>query len=130
VNTSDIQALAEQASFDIGKISALSRGDLIWKFAIPEDGRLLAGGMVPYIMQWDGMGQADFRHPSKGMTDLGCELVGLELHHPQADWLESMLSSIQANDLVKINKLEPHLVPYITASIKTPNGLKELTSKY
>jgi len=129
VNTSDIQALTKQSEFDFGKVASLSRGDLTWKFAIPEDGRLLAGGLLPYVMQWDGMGEAGFRHPSQSMADLGCELVGLELHHPQATWLASVLDIIEAKQLVKIYELPAHSVPYITASIKTPNGLKELSSK-
>ena len=129
VNTSDIESIAKLDSFDFGKVAALSRGDLSWKFAIPEDGRLLAGGLVPYVMQWDGMGEAGFRHPSQGMTDLGCELVGLELHHPQATWLASILDSIKAKELVTIKELPPHEVPYMTANIQTPRGLKALTSK-
>jgi len=129
VNTSDIEHVDKLESFDFGKVASLSRGNLRWKFSVPEDGRLLAGGLVPYVMQWDGMSEVGFRHPSQGMMDLGCELVGLELHHPQTTWLESILDSIKAKDLVTVNELPAHTAPYIKAIIRTPTGLKELSSQ-
>ena len=133
VNSSDIHGIAKQCDseckFNIGEITAVSRGELNWHFAIPDDGRLLASGLVPYVMQWDGQEQAGFSHPSQGMADLGCELVGLELHHPQATWLASILDSIKAKELVTLSELPPHSVPYMTAKIQTPQGLKELSSE-
>ncbi len=129
VNTSDMAAIQTQDSFDFGQAIPLSRGDLRWQFAIPDDGRVLAGGIVPYVMQWDGQEKNGFRHPSQGMADLGCALVGLELYHPRADWLSNVLSVINASDLVVVHKLAANEMPYMKATIKTPTGEKVLTSQ-
>ena len=76
----------------------MSRGDLRWLFGIPDDGRLLAGGVVPYLIQW-----LTQTHPADVVADLGCSLKGLELHHPQPEWLTNVLSSIDAAHLADMS---------------------------
>ena len=63
VNTKNIEKLLQQTTFEFGKATLLSRGNLSWYFGLPDDGRLLAGGMVPYVIEW----QTD-RHPSEYMV--------------------------------------------------------------
>jgi hypothetical protein len=123
VNTQNIGNLMRQSTFSLGKAERISRGNLNWYFGLPDDGRLLAGGMLPYVIEW----QTD-KHPSANMADLGCRLSGLEIYHPYPRWLQSALSSIGALDLVKVHALPKNEVPYMIATINTPVGIKELSS--
>lgn len=127
-NTVDMAAIQSQSKIALGEVIPLSRGDLRWQFSIPDDGRVLAGGLAPYMMQWEGQGEASFKHPSQGMTDLGCKLVGLELHHPRVEWLTTILASINATDLVTVHQLDSNAIPFMQAIIQTPTGEKQLSS--
>jgi len=123
VNTQNIKGLMKQAAFSMGTATLVRRGDLSWYFGLPEDGRLIAGGMLPYAIEW----QTD-KHPSANMADLDCRFQGLEIYHPYPRWLQSALTSIGASDLVTINALAQNQTPYMIASIRTPDGVKELPS--
>jgi hypothetical protein len=124
VNTHDINRLLQQASVPSGHAEPVSRGDLSWYFGIPEDGRLLAGGLLPYLMQW----QVD-RHPAKQMADRGCRLQALHLHHPSPEWLRAALESIHADSLVEIHPLDAQATPFLEAWIATPDGPRVLSSR-
>lgn len=123
VNTQNINDFLQRGGFSFGKATLLRRGELSWDFGLPDDGRLLAAGMLPYVIAW----RTAF-HPSTRMADLGCRLLGLEIHHPYPDWLQSTLESISAAHLVKINALPADRTPYLVAHIRTPQGVKELCS--
>ena len=124
VNTSNIDKLSQDSAFSIGTPTELSRNNLRWKIALTEDGRLLANGFLPYVIQW-----LSTPHPSAAMDDLGCQLLSLEIHHNRAEWLRSMLKSIDADHLVSIHPLPDSQSAYLSATIKTPSGIKVLTSK-
>jgi len=121
VNTDDICALQSQTDFPFGKATPVSRGPLNWHFALPEDGNLLAGGMLPYLIQWHTTS-----HPAKHMADTGCRLCKLEIYHPYPDWLTSILSSIGANALLEVYPCTPNTVPYLQVHLETPTGIKLL----
>lgn len=123
VNTQSIQSLLRQTCFPFGQIKQISRGDLSWYFGLPEDGRLFAAGIVPYVMQW----QNDI-HPANNMLDTGCQLQQLSLYHANADWLVGVLNQIGARKIVKIHSLADNAAPYIKARINTPDGVKYLSS--
>lgn len=123
VNTDNIEALLKKGAVSFGEVEMLSRNQLHWKFALPEDGRLLAGGMLPNLIEW----QTD-THPAIHMTDCQCSLQALEVHHPYPAWLGDILLSIDAEELVTIYPLPANTAPYLKAYINTPNGVKELTS--
>jgi hypothetical protein len=124
VNTTDISILNQSSAFPIGTTTELSRNDLRWKIALTEDGRLLANGCLPYIIQW-----LSTPHPSSAMADLDCRLLSLDVHHNRADWLSSMLKSVAADHLVKIHSLPDSESAYLSASLETPSGNRILTSK-
>jgi len=124
VNTQNITDLITKASFSAGHAKLISRGELSWFFGLPEDGRLLAGGILPYVMQW----QTDF-HPSVGMADLGCSLERIEIHHPSSKWLSAHLKSIDALELVEVRQTESDSDPYLVAHINTPLGMKKLSNQ-
>lgn len=123
VNTGNLNQLIQQAMFSLGKSELIRRGELSWNFGLPDDGRLIAGGILPYAIEWHTK-----THPAANMADLNCRFHSLEIYHPYPEWFQSALVSIGAQDLVKIIRLPQNEAPYITASISTPSGLKKLYS--
>lgn len=123
VNTGDINQLIKQAKYSLGEPTLINRGNLKWYFGLPDDGRLLGGGMLPYAIEW-----LTEKHPSADMADLGCCLDSLEIRHPYTAWLESALESIGVLNLVKIVPLPKNEAPYLIAHIRTPNGKKDMCS--
>lgn len=123
VNTKSINELIRRAVFSLGNPELITRGELNWYFGLPEDGRLLGGGMLPYAIEW----QTD-THPSLNMANLGCNLFKIEIHHPYSKWLRSALESIDAQNLVEIKELPKNTCPFLVAHISTPLGIKKLSS--
>lgn len=123
INTKNINKLLQQAASLLGTPELISRGDISWYFGLPEDGRIIAGGILPYAIEWHTK-----KHPSKNMANLDCKFQYFEIYHPHVEWLQSMLASIGALDLVKINSLPKNNAPYMTVCIKTPSGIKKLSS--
>jgi hypothetical protein len=124
VNTPDIKAVEHDSVLPIGIPTELSRDALRWQVGLTEDGRLLANGLVPYLIQWHTE-----PHPSGSMADMGCRLQSLEIYHNRADWLHSVLTSIGADHLVNIRSLPDTETPYLSANIETPSGMVNLNSK-
>ena len=124
MNTTDIHRLHRQSAFSTGTPTELSRDNLRWQIALSADGRLLANGILPYLIQWHSK-----PHPSQAMADLDCRLQSLEIYHNRVDWLQSMLESIGADHLVSIHALPDNESVYLCASIETPSGMKVLTSR-
>lgn len=123
VNSDDIKTALAQTEMSFGTVETVSRGVLNWYFGIPDDGRLLAGGMLPYIISW----QTD-EHPAKKMVDVGCRLIELKLYTPIPEWACRQLSSIGASSLIEVLQLPLNAPPYLQAEIKTPSGVKILRS--
>ncbi|MDH3386477.1 MAG: VOC family protein [Gammaproteobacteria bacterium] len=121
MNTPDIHRLVGDAGFDIGVPTRLSRDNLEWEIALTDDGRLLAGGMLPYCIQWHSS-----PHPSRGMADLGCVLHALTIYHNRPRWLAERLDAIDASHLVQIEPLPDSESPYLMAAIETPGGVVTL----
>lgn len=122
LNTPDLGQLVEQAGFDIGVPSKLSRDNLSWEFALPDDGRLIADGMLPYCIQWHSS-----PHPSRAMTDTGCLLQALTIHHNRPRWLNERLDALDAGHLVQVETLTDSAAPFIEAIIDTPKGTIVIT---
>lgn len=123
VNHPLIDSLLANTAFNFGKVIPISRGNLNWLFAVPDDGRILAAGLLPYVMQWQTDG-----HPAQNMTDLGCRLRRIRLYHPYADWLRNTLKSIDAHNWVEIAALPNQQSPYWEVEMETPNGIQHLSS--
>ena len=122
MNTADIHQIAGITGIQIGTPTALKRDDLEWEIALPFDGRLLAGGMVPYCIQWHTN-----PHPAAGMADLDCLLQGLTIHHNRPRWITARLDEIEAGHLVDVEKISDNETPYLSATIDTPKGRVTLT---
>jgi len=124
VNTDDLVSLQASTRHRLGDVTPVSRGNLNWLFAIPTDGALRAGGVLPYAMQW----QTE-PHPALAMTNLGCRLLSLTVFHPYAAWLKVMLTAMGAEGLVAVEPLNANELPYLSAAIETPTGLVDLDSR-
>ncbi len=70
-----------------GVPTALTRGDLAWRFAIPPDGRLPFDDAFPALMQWDCA-----ITPPQVLADAGVRLTRLEIAHPEAAALRAALA--------------------------------------
>ena len=123
INTNDLAALMLAANYSLGNAEPVSRGELSWLFGLPEDGRLLGGGMLPYAIEWHTS-----KHPSNHMAELGCRLEKIEIFHPYPQWLGSALQSIDAADLVQLHTLPAGECPYLSVDISTPIGKVQLQS--
>lgn len=121
VNTPDIGRLATRADFDIGVPTAFSRNALQWEIGLTDDGRLLAGGLLPYCIQWRSQ-----PHPSRLMADLGCRLQKLVIRHHRPQWIAARLDSLGVSHLVEIEEIPDSESPRLTAIIETPRGLINL----
>lgn len=125
VRCDDIHTVMQNAACSFGQPTLIHRGELSWLFGLPADGRLLAGGFLPYLIQWHTQ-----EHPSTRMVDAGVNLVSLELSHPYPGWLEKILASIHANTLVSLSAVPNSTPPSIKAVFSTPSGIKELHSQH
>jgi len=122
VNCDDLSGLIDSANFELGESTALSRGELSWNFAVPSDGRLHGGGLLPYAMQWNVA-----EHPSSGMPELGCTLVQLDIYHRDVQWINEALTSFDSiAERVKIHAISDEQSPYMVASIDTATGRRLL----
>jgi hypothetical protein len=117
MNTPDLGRLAAQVDFDIGQPTRLERDELSWEFALPDDGRLLGEGMLPYCIQWHSS-----PHPSRAMADTGCLLQQLTIYHNRPRWLNDRLDALEASHLVDVEPLPDSATPRLAATIDTPNG--------
>jgi len=99
------------------EILAMSRGVLSWLIAIPADGSLLGGGILPALIEWP----ADV-HPLAGLTDHGCALTRLEGFHPDAGRLALSLDAIGLGEAIELRALPEGGRPYLVAHFETPHG--------
>lgn len=122
-STSDIQAAADEAGQAFGPIEPMSRDALRWRITVPQDGSMPFSGIAPLFIQWDsGL------HPCTRLEDRGCALVGIEAFHPQAETIQALLSAMGfAGDFV-VSMPGPGVAPHVIAHIRTPGGLRRLTS--
>lgn len=89
-------------------------GTLAWQITARDDGRLLAGGVLPSLIQWDSA------HPADRMPDQGARLVSLHLAG----------LPVLARDVLRLRGVEvdTDAPPRITAVIETPQGPLTLRS--
>ncbi len=123
VNCEDITTALSRPVISFGSPQPLSRGDLRWYFGVPDDGRLLAGGMLPYIISW----QCE-NHPAARMSEQGCSLAKLKLYTPFHDWTTRQLEDIDALELIEVEQITEKSTPFLEAVINTPSGVRILSS--
>jgi hypothetical protein len=112
--TDDLDAATVASPFPLGPVHEMTRGDLVWRITIPDDGRSVEGGAVPTLIEWPpGV------HPTNRMPDAGCTLEQLTIHHPEPARIRAGLDAIGLVDL-SVRVVEG--VPSLAASITTPTG--------
>jgi hypothetical protein len=88
------------------------QGPLAWQMLLRDDGRLLCGGALPTLIQWEG------RHPAQAMPESGVTLSSLTLRGVPE----------RARDVLRLQgvTVEPvtpsSCAPALTAVLQTPRG--------
>ena len=95
--TDDLDHALAAAPQGSGRATDLERGDLRWRMAVPDDGRLPFGGAYPALIQWTGGG-----HPATRLPDVGVRLSVLEIAHPEAPALRAALAGRLSDPRVQI----------------------------
>ena len=114
----DLDTEVAAAPAGAGVPLAFSRGDLRWRMAVPQDGRLPFDGGYPALIQWAGAA-----HPVQRQEDSGCRLIRLEIAHPHAAALRAALAGRLADPRVVI---VDGPAKAMRAEIATPHGLRVL----
>ncbi|MFV2051954.1 VOC family protein [Aliiroseovarius sp. YM-037] len=115
--TDDLTAAVAASPDGTGVPIALTRGDLRWQMAVPEDGKLPFDGFYPALIEWEGAA-----HPAERLTQSGCTLKRFEVAHPNANALKDALNPLLQDDRLRIVEGEPS----IWAEFDTPNGPRSL----
>ncbi|WP_298861144.1 VOC family protein [uncultured Sulfitobacter sp.] len=113
----DLDATLGQLPDGFGMPVDLQRGDLHWRMAVPQSGMLPYDNCAPALIQW--IGDA---HPAPRLTQQGCALTSLEVHHPQAMALGALLAPLLADKRIIFSVGEAKLKTTFT----TPQGTAKL----
>lgn len=84
--TSDLAVTLAALPQETGVPVDLSRGDLRWRMAVPDTGRLPYDNMFPALIQWHGP-----LHPAAMLIPSGCRLRRLVVAHPRAQELRALV---------------------------------------
>ena len=114
--TDDLDAALDAAPKGAGEPMELSRGDMSWAMAVPDDGVLPFDGAMPALIEWE-----TDAHPNRRLPDHGLRLTRLDVFHPEA---EALLAAFPAlYNLPQVSVLEGPEKRLI-ASVSTPEGMR------
>lgn len=82
----DLAGTLQDLPDGVGQPVSLTRGDLRWQMAVPDDGILPYDNRFPALIEWQSP------HPAPLLTQQGCTLSRLIIVHPQADELRGTLA--------------------------------------
>ena len=116
VQTSDLDAALAALPDGVGIPIALERGDLRWKMAVPDDGKLPCDGAFPAVIAWEA---GD--HPASRLPDRGCRLKHLEIAHPDIAAVSAALDGLLRDPRVALVQGD---AKRLTAEIETPHGTR------
>lgn len=100
-----------------GRPVALSRGEVRWRMAVPDNGQLPFDNRFPALMQWQTRPT-----PAEVLPETGCRLSRLTVFHPDAPSLEAALGPHLADPRLAFETGPPNL----TAVFDTPAGRRVL----
>ncbi|MEM9577708.1 MAG: VOC family protein [Pseudomonadota bacterium] len=115
--TQTLEAALGKGPPGLGKPVHLSRGDLRWRMAVPEDGILPFDNCAPALIQWETE-----IHPVQLLKPSGIRLSALVVSHPQATALEQALADMLFDERVRFQVGPAGL----RASFETPHGPREM----
>lgn len=113
----DLEAVLADLPEGFGEPVDLQRGDLRWRMAVPTSGILPYDNCAPALIEW--IGDA---HPAAGLTQQGCRLTSLQVHHPNAPALGALLAPILSDARISFHPGPARLV----AGFDTPQGPAQL----
>jgi len=116
--TDNFDAAMDATQFLNWQALTVSRGELTWRIAVPEDGSLPFDGAFPTIIEWP---MRPF--PGSKMADFNCSLKKLHITHPDARMLEAHLSPLISDQRITITQGEATVM---SALIETPGGSRTL----
>lgn len=122
VRTDDIAGAAAASPIPPGPIEEGRRAERVWSITIPKDGSMPDSGLFPTLIEWH-----DFDGPALNMPDLGCRLEALTIYHSAPERLTAALGAIGADALVQVEPANAKNTPGLSARLKTPRGLVELS---
>jgi hypothetical protein len=96
----------------LGEVTPFTRNAYAWKFALPDDGRLNFGGVLPAVIEWHS------DHPAAALPDSACELIGLDLAHPAATSIVPLFRALKLMGPINL-KAAPRA---LSARLRTPRG--------
>jgi hypothetical protein len=112
---------------DLGEILTMSRNSFRWKIAVPENGALPWGGVLPAAIEWLAGDEGVARHPCDSLPASGCEFIGLQLSHPAAVLGTSGIVAL-FRDLKILGPVDLKSGPRaLAATIRTPGGERVLS---
>jgi len=103
------------AGFDPGNTLAAQRDNLRWRMTVRDDGKPLAGGALPTLLEWQS------RHPAASLPPSGITLESLTLRGLPP----------QAAEVLRLQRviLQPLPGPALEARLITPRGNVTLRSR-
>lgn len=102
----------------LGGIQPFTRDQFAWRCTLTDDGALPFDGLLPALIQWDANADGEVLHPAAVLEDRGCELLSLELAHPQVDALLPLYRALRITGPVNL-AAGAHS---IGARLRTPRG--------
>jgi len=96
----------------LGEVTPFSRNAYAWQFALPAEGRLNFGGVLPAVIEWSS------EHPAAALADSGCELLALDLAHPAAASIVPLFRALRLMGPIDL-KAGPRA---LSARLRTPRG--------
>ena len=100
-----------------GRPVSLTRGDLRWQMAVPQDGILPYDDLFPALIEW----QCE-THPATLLRATGCRLRRLIVRHPEAAALKAQIAGLFEDDRVSFESGPAGLI----AEFDTPGGVRVL----
>jgi hypothetical protein len=95
-----------------------SRGDFVWRFAVPPEGATPFDGCQPALIAWESAA-----HPAARLPDRGCRLHRLRVIHPEGEMLAHLLAPVLHDPRISVES-GPEV--RLFAEIGTQAGLRVL----
>lgn len=112
--TNDLDASLAAAPAGSGSPMRVTRGDMSWRMAVTDFGRLPYDDAMPALIEW-----GDSPHPNKRLPDHGLRLTRLDVFHPKAEELLKEFPHLGALPEVSL-RVGPE--KRLIATISTPEG--------
>ncbi len=118
--TNNIDMICSLDEYAQSIVRSMSRGDLAWQFAFSTDGRCIADGLLPHVIEW----QSD-KHPTDAMLASPVQLLTLRGYAPDANDIQSVINKMGLSSIFTCDPAKDGTVK-LTAEFTTPKGVIKL----